>query len=1337
MVASSLVPLGAGLAVFLLRASDAVADPSFGGAAELIGEVRSGWRGIAALKGRRGAVDSFGGRIASRLEAEVAEARRRCEDQGVDAGLLRGAVTEVEALLGELAGDDAVVVAAVREPDRFGEVVRGRVQEYRRNVEAAAEPFFDALVRAVTGEFVRLAPGSANFRIEALRQLLDGVDAIQDGIAHLDGRLDLLEGALSRPVPRRLSRVRLGSRPMEVSGFVERREQEGLFGAVLSGASGRTVLTGMRGSGKSQLATAVAARCEKEDWELVAWVPAGSREAVLSGLVELGLELGVRVEDGPSREVIARRCLTALASAEGSNRLIVFDDVDSPDDLAGLVPRGEGVRVLVTTTRLVDWEGAGWVHVPVGVFEREQSIGVLLDRTDQTGHETADVGAADAVAGALGDLPVAVVQAAAMARRDRYTLADYLEVLERTTLEEGVRRREGDEYPEAVGVALWLAFQSVLERIEERSPHRGEVARVQLGVLSVLAASGVPAHWLEKMLDGGSDDAREALSGLIESSVCQLSKDGSRVMIHGLQGRVIREVRRDEPERWGRVEEEAAGLLGAVDVTAIPVSDSTKRRREALDLVEQLRATAGQDHSKTLFAHPRTADALAHALWHAAELGDPQAALSLSDAVDLLDEALGPDHPSTLTSRNSLAHAYWSAGRVDEAVPLFERTLADRERVLGADHPRTLASRGNLAVAYLSAGRLDEAVPLFERTLADRERVLGADHPDTLASRGNLAVAYWSAGRLKEAIGLFERTLADRERVLGPDHPDTLASRGNLAFAYQDAGRLKEAIGLFERTLADRERVLGPDHPHTLTSRGNLAGAYKSAGRLEQAIGLFERTLADRERVLGPDHPHTLTSRGNLAGAYKSAGRVDEAVPLFERTLADCERVLGPDHPYIILVLRGDLALAYKSAGRVDEAVPLFERTLADCERVLGPDHPDTLTSRGDLALAYESAGRLEQAIGLFERTLADRERVLGDDHPHTLTSRGDLALAYESAGRLEQATDLLEQTLADSERILGDDHPDTLTSRGDLALAYQDAGRLEQAINLLERTLTDRERVLGDDHPHTLNSRNNLALAYESAGKLEQAITLYERNLTEALRVLGPDHPNTLTSRNNLASAYRSAGRPDQTIPLLEQNLADSERALGPSHPDTRLFRDNLADTYRAVGRSEDTKTLAPLSASTADFLARTTLPGLDDDDAREVSRILEDPEYAELVAARHRALVAAGDLARSLSTREVADMTGRSPAAIARSAGRSLYAYHLGRNLRFPTWQFDDGRPLPGLATVVPALRDGLTPMTVEARMTSADPEILDGLSPVEWLARGGDPTEVTRVLTEMDHR
>jgi hypothetical protein len=45
-------------------------------------------------------------------------------------------------------------------------------------------------------------------------------------------------------------------------------------------------------------------------------------------------------------------------------------------------------------------------------------------------------------------------------------------------------------------------------------------------------------------------------------------------------------------------------------------------------------------------------------------------------------------------------------------------------------------------MSYLAAGRAADAVPLFERTLADCERVLGADHPDTLASRDNLAMGY-------------------------------------------------------------------------------------------------------------------------------------------------------------------------------------------------------------------------------------------------------------------------------------------------------------------------------------------------------------------------------------------------------------------------------------------------------------------------------------------------------------------------------------------------------------------------------------------------------------------
>ena len=47
---------------------------------------------------------------------------------------------------------------------------------------------------------------------------------------------------------------------------------------------------------------------------------------------------------------------------------------------------------------------------------------------------------------------------------------------------------------------------------------------------------------------------------------------------------------------------------------------------------------------------------------------------------------------------------------------MHEETLADRERVLGPDHPDTLVSQNNLADAYQEAGRVAEAIPLYEQT---------------------------------------------------------------------------------------------------------------------------------------------------------------------------------------------------------------------------------------------------------------------------------------------------------------------------------------------------------------------------------------------------------------------------------------------------------------------------------------------------------------------------------------------------------------------------------------------------------------------------------------------
>ena len=292
----------------------------------------------------------------------------------------------------------------------------------------------------------------------------------------------------------------------------------------------------------------------------------------------------------------------------------------------------------------------------------------------------------------------------------------------------------------------------------------------------------------------------------------------------------------------------------------------------------------------------------------------------------------------------------------------------EAEAALGTISSDEVALEGTNAIAqaYGSAGRFDEAIPLYEKALADSARVRGDDHPDVLGARNNLAVAYRVMGRLSEAIALFEEVVADSVRVLGPDRPHTLASRGNLAVAYQEEGRLNEAIPLFEEVVADSVRVLGPDHPHTLVSRYNLAGAYREEGCLDKAIPLYEGVLADRVRILGADHPHTLVSRIDLAGAYQAAGRLGEATTLFEGVLADHARILGDDHP-LTFTARNALAGTYQAAGRLSEAISLFEEALAGRMRILGPIHSDTLVSRSHLAYAYLEAGRVDDATAVLD----------------------------------------------------------------------------------------------------------------------------------------------------------------------------------------------------------------------------------------------------------------------------------------------------------------------------------------------------------------------------------
>ncbi len=69
-------------------------------------------------------------------------------------------------------------------------------------------------------------------------------------------------------------------------------------------------------------------------------------------------------------------------------------------------------------------------------------------------------------------------------------------------------------------------------------------------------------------------------------------------------------------------------------------------------------------------------------------------------------ERIGPESTLLATNLNNLGALYKIQGKLSQAVPVFQRAIAIREKALGADHPQVANSLNNLAVVYKTQGNL-------------------------------------------------------------------------------------------------------------------------------------------------------------------------------------------------------------------------------------------------------------------------------------------------------------------------------------------------------------------------------------------------------------------------------------------------------------------------------------------------------------------------------------------------------------------------------------------------------------------------------------------------------
>ncbi len=688
--------------------------------------------------------------------------------------------------------------------------------------------------------------------------------------------------------------VRSGLVPPLTEGFVSRSESAPGVAQALSPGSTVALVPARAAApgapdwfgscGKTQLAAfAAEAMWKSGELDLLVWITATSRAAILTGYAAAAVD-AMGVDPASDAESLATRFVGWLEETSRS-WLIVLDGLTSSWDLEGLWPAGQSGRTLITAAETAGLESDQIKVLGIPGFSRREALSYLMDRlTEDRGQRTGAIDLVDH----LGGEPLALVQASAVIGTSALSCRDYQDVFIRKL---DALTRSGQPSTAAVS---WILSVEHADRLSQTGP-----VQPMLILASWLDGNRIPGTlftspsargYLTTSGQASPEQAWAAVVTLERAGLLTIDPTPTPPTVM-MNSAIAVAVRSATP----------ADLVdAAVNVAASGLVEAWPDDESQAWLVDCLRSCgiglmqlAGDRLWKG--AGYRLAFRLGQSMETArlATLG----AAHWSKVAAACDRFLGPGHPESLTASDHLAAAFLAAGRAAEALPWFQRVLADRAGLLGADHPGTIAFEMMLGRALIAAGRPREAATVLDRAFRASEQVLGADDLETLEALDTLADACQAAGETTDAIRLYRRVLAERERVQGPNHLLTLESCQKLGDVYLTAKKFKDALAAYKRVVAGREQSLGPVHPATIEARDRLASAYHSAGKMATALRLYEESCDDSERILGPDHPDTLGRRVHLAHALYAVGRLGDATTMLRDTVDRCERILPTGDP--------------------------------------------------------------------------------------------------------------------------------------------------------------------------------------------------------------------------------------------------------------------------------------------------------------------------------------------------------------------------------------------------------------------------------------------------------
>ncbi|MFZ6182397.1 FxSxx-COOH system tetratricopeptide repeat protein [Nannocystis pusilla] len=833
-------------------------------------------------------------------------------------------------------------------------------------------------------------------------------------------------------------------------------------------------LTGMGGIGKSQLALEFVYRyCEDEPRYAVAvYASADSKLTLQRELAALAEPLGLRAgSDEEARCQAVRRHL-----GERGDWLLILDNVESVDAwtwISPLLPARRRGHVILTS-RFPHW-GEVADEMPVTLLAREESVELLRTRAGRPVEPGADE-PVDALAQELGDLPLALMQAAAYVRSAGKSFADYLALFRREHARLLAHSRPAD-YPETVATTWSLA----MARARSERPEAADL----LNLSAFLASFPLSV----KMLREGAETLPPSLAQLDEiawddavrtlGELSLVTIQPGALWVHQLIQTVTRlRLAPGERSAWNDT-----ALRWATERYHLDEFDARTWLPAAMmfpHLVEAIRCAV--EHAPRRESLLR---ALCKALverWDGAELGQVRELLAHAARCDFTGE-----DQLFLEIESARAEVLLAEGRGHEARELLHQLLT-RTGAIADERARSAIESdlyNNLAACSGAVGDYEGARRFALKSL----EALGAPERVPL----DMATALDIVGAADLALGRFEAACETHRKVLviydehaPPPHPQYASVLHNLGRGLLELGSLPEAETSMTSAATMAVQIFGLYHPQCAAIFRGLHRVKMRLGRYEDAIVAARTALRIDEVLLPPMHP-LLAEDHNVVGQIAlDAGHLDDAFSHLKQALDISVRNHGESN-VLTATYRAQYGRVLNAKQQLPAARLQLERALADLEAAGRGDSTEVASVLINLAVLYAKLKQWEPALTTTRRGLALDERLHGPEHPEVaddLFNLGSMLVARREAA----AEPHLRRCLAIRERHLPEADPKILQVRVTLVECLVDQDRHAEAIALMDRVF----EVLGPVAPADLASLAELravrAASLEKLGELKRA---------------------------------------------------------------------------------------------------------------------------------------------------------------------------------------------------------------------------------------------------------